>query len=50
MRDEGRPTRTAGVHGSEDAGMSSDKGGENPPRRKPKVSWARLVHPGLVGT
>ena len=30
-------------------GTSSDKGGENPPRRKPKVSWGRLVRPGLVG-
>ena len=50
MCSEGRPTRTAGAHGSEDAGMSSDKEGENPSRRKPKVSWARLVLPGLVGT
>ena len=50
MGGEGRPTRTAGAHGSEDAGMSSDKEGENPSRRKPKVSWARLVPPGLVGT
>ena len=40
----------AGAYGSADAGMSSDKGGENPPRRKPEVSWARLVLPGLVGT
>jgi hypothetical protein len=32
--------------GSENAGMSSDKGGENPPRRKPKGSWGRLVLPG----
>ena len=29
--------------------MSSDKEGENPSRRKGKVSWARLVLPGLVG-
>jgi hypothetical protein len=42
--------RTVGVYGSENAGMSSEKTGENPVRRKPKVSWARLVRSGLVGT
>jgi hypothetical protein len=42
--------RTAGAYGSENAGMSSEKAGENPARRKPKVSWARLVRSGLVGT
>ena len=30
--------RTAGAVGSENAGMSSDKEGENPSRRKPKDS------------
>ena len=35
---------------SEDADMSNDKAGEIPARRKPKVSWAMLVIPGLVGT
>jgi hypothetical protein len=30
--------RSAGAHGSENAGMSSEKRGENPLRRKPKVS------------
>ena len=30
-------------------GMSSEKGGENPPRRKPKVSKARLVRLSLAG-
>ena len=39
-----------GALGSEDADMSSDKQGENPGRRKPKVSWATFVGPGLVGT
>ena len=29
--------------------MSSDKAGEKPARRKPKVSWARVIRPGLVG-
>jgi hypothetical protein len=45
-----RTVRTAGAYGSENAGMSSEKTGENPVRRKPKVSWARLVRSGLVGT
>ena len=35
---------------SENADMSSDKPDENSGRRKPKVSWARFVLPGLVGT
>jgi hypothetical protein len=39
-----------GVPGSENADMSNDKGGEIPPRRKPEVSWAMLIIPGLVGT
>lgn len=29
--------------------MSSEKTGENPVRRKPKVSWARSIRSGLVG-
>ena len=39
-----------GVLGSENADTSSDKPGENPGRRKPKVSWGRFVLPGLVGS
>ena len=39
-----------GVLTSEHADMSNDKTGEVPVRRKPKVSWAMLVIPGLVGT
>ena len=35
---------------SEYVDMSNDKPGEIPGRRKPKVSWAMLVIPGLVGT
>ena len=27
------------------AGMSSDKPGEKPGRRKPKVSWGRIILP-----
>ena len=30
--------------------LVSEKAGENPARRKPEVSWGRLVRPGLVGT
>ena len=44
------PIRAIGVVGSEDADMSSDKAGEKPARRKPKVSWARLIRSGLVGS
>ncbi len=29
--------------------MSNEKISENLIRRKPKVSWARFVHPGLGG-
>ncbi len=35
---EGIPVRSAGANTSEHAGMSSDNWGENPQRRKPKVS------------
>ncbi len=31
------------------ADVSSDKTGEKPVRRKPKVSWVKLICPGLVG-
>ena len=33
----------------ENVGISSTNGGENPPHRKPKVSWATQIGPGLVG-
>ena len=33
--------RSRGAAVSENAGMSNDKTGENPVRRKPKVSWGR---------
>ena len=35
---------------SDYAGMSNDKTGENPVRRKPKVSWGREIRPGLAGS
>ena len=45
-----RKVTDGGVFTSEDADMSSDKPGEIPGRRKPKVSCARFVLTGLVGT
>ena len=42
--------RRAGALVSENADTSSDKPDENSGRRKPKVSWARFVLPGLVGS
>ena len=41
--------RSAGRSRNENVGTSSDKTGEKPVRRKPKVSWGRLILPGLVG-
>ncbi len=40
--------KTFGLIRSDDAGMSSVKTGVKPVRRKPKVSWGRLIRPGLV--
>ena len=37
-----------GVLRSENAGISSKNQGENPWRRKSKVSWATRIAPGLV--
>ena len=34
---------------SENVGISNEKMSENLIRRKTKVSWGRLVRPGLVG-
>lgn len=38
--------KCAGGIGSANADMSSDKGGEKPPRRKPKVSYATFIGVG----
>ena len=38
--------RTSGRYRSENAGVSNEKTGENPVRRKPKVSRGRFVRPG----
>ena len=46
---EAPPEGRGGRHASDHAGMSNEKAGENPAHRKSKVSWARLVPPGLVG-
>ena len=40
--------RNGGAHGRENVGMSSKNLGEKPGHRKPKVSWAMIVNPGLV--
>ena len=47
---EAERTTDGGVSISENADTSSDKPGKNPGRRKPKVSWARFVLPGLAGS
>lgn len=41
--------RSTGEAGSENPGLSSEKQSENLCHRKSKVSWGRLVRPGLVG-
>ena len=41
--------RYAGAYRRENVGMSSDKTGEKPVRRKPKVSTGRVIRGGLVG-
>ena len=46
---EVRPEGLVERHGSENAGMSNYKVGENPTHRKSKVSWATIIVPGLVG-
>ena len=42
--------RTSGLLGSENADISNVKMGEKPIRRKSKVSWARFILLGLVGS
>ena len=39
-----------GAYGKANVGISNDKGGENPPRRKTEVSRAMPISPGSVGT
>ncbi len=47
-RDEVGPARAGGLVGSKNVGISSKNQGENPWHRKPKVSWATRIDPGLV--
>ena len=44
-----RAARRGGALGSENVGMSSVNSGENPERRKSKVSYATLIGVGLAG-
>ena len=46
---EGSPARGTGAFGRENVGTSNHKQGENPCRRKPKVSLAMTIIQGLVG-
>ena len=45
-----RLVRDGGACGSENVGISNDKTGEKPVRRKPKGSCSTLIGTGLVGT
>ena len=45
-----RTVRYSGAYGKANVGISNDKGGEMPPRRKTKVSRATLIVPGSVGS
>ena len=47
---EGRGATSSGVSGKANVGISNDKTGEIPVRRKTKVSRAMPVIPGLVGS
>ena len=41
--------RHAGLYRSDYADMSNDKTSEKLVRRKPEVSWVKVIFPGLVG-
>ena len=47
--DEGKGVSHAGACGSKNVGTSNRKQGENPCRRKTKVSFATMIDEGLVG-
>ena len=49
LREEGKAVRRTGLQRSDYADISNDKTGEKPVRRKPEVSWVKLICPGLVG-
>ena len=46
LTEEGVPVRGSGGHSRENAGISNEKTGEIPVRRKPKVSWVKAICPG----
>ena len=48
-RDEGRGVTPTGAFRSENVGTSNHNAGENPARRKTKVSGAMVIISGLVG-
>src|SRR3989338_8569675 len=48
-RDEGAGVTRTGAFRSENVGTSNHNAGENPARRKTKVSLAMLISQGLVG-
>ena len=45
-----RVVKHVGLQRSDYADISNVKTGEKPVRRKPKVSWVKVIFPGLVGT
>ena len=47
---EAKAVSDGGASRSENPGISNDKCGQNPHRRKDKVSWGRFVRPGLAGS
>ena len=47
---EGEGTTLSGAHGKANVGISNDKKGEIPFRRKTKVSRAMSIIPGSVGS
>ena len=46
LTEEGIPVRGSGGDGRENAGISNEKTGEIPVRRKPKVSRVKAICPG----
>ncbi len=49
IRIEAEGVTHSGAFRSENVGTSNRNGGENPPRRKSKVSYSMIIRVGLVG-
>ena len=49
IRNEAKGVTHSGAYGSKNVGTSNRKAGENPARRKIKVSFAMTISEGLVG-